>query len=488
MRFPRASGILLHPTSLPGRFGIGDLGNEAYGFVDFMCAAGQKVWQVLPIGLIGEGNSPYKSISAFARSPLLISLEKLVERGYLTRSDLVDAPNFPELEVDFERVPPYKLGLLRKAFAGFQPTEEYWRFEEDNQWWLESFARFVALAIANSGQTWTRWDPARRADEIEVKFQKFMQFEFFRQWCELRQYCLTRGLRIMGDIPFYVEHNSADVWANPELFDLDQQGNPRTLGGCPPDYFSATGQLWGEPTYRWDCLEETGYGWWIERLRAALAQMDMVRLDHFRGFEAYWEVPASERTAINGRWVKGPGTKLFEAAETELGALPIVAEDLGLITSEVDAIRERFSFPGMKVLQFAFTGDSAARTSLPHNYCRNVVAYTGTHDNDTTVGWWASTGGHPAPGQKNSQCEQGRARAYLGADETETNWAFLRALMTSVADTVIAPVQDLLGLGTEARMNRPGTPTGNWRWRCPAVALTSELADRLKALTQLCDR
>ena len=406
----------------------------------------RKSGRCCPIGLIGEGNSPYKSISAFAGSPLLISLEKLVEHGYLAYSDLANAPNFPELEVDFEKVTLYRLGLLRKAFVGFQQTDEYWRFEASNQWWLDSFARFVALAIANNGQAWTRWDPAKQADKTEIRFQKFMQFEFFRQWCELRQYCQTRGIRIMGDIPFYVEHNSADVWANPQLFDLDQQGNPRTLGGCPPDYFSATGQLWGNPTYRWDHLEETGYGWWIERLRAGLAQMDMVRLDHFRGFEAYWEVPSGERTAINGRWVKGPGTKLFEAAQRELGPLPIVAEDLGLITPEVNAIRERFSFPGMKVLQFAFASDSASRTFLPHNYCPNVVAYTGTHDNDTTMGWWASADGHPAPGRKDSHGEKGRARTYLGADETETNWAFLRALMTSVADTAIAPVQDLLGL------------------------------------------
>ncbi len=448
---------MLHPTSLPGRFGIGDLGNEARQFVDFLCAAGQRVWQVLPIGLIGEGNSPYKSISAFAGSPLLISLEKLVERGYLTHSDLADVPSFPELQVDFEKVAPYRLGLLRKAFAGFQPTHEYWRFEAANQWWLDSFARFVALTLANDGRRWTQWDPAKRADETEIRFQKFGQFEFFRQWYELRQYSQTRGIRIMGDIPFYVEHHSADVWANPQLFNLDQEGNPSTLGGCPPDYFSATGQLWGNPTYRWDRLEETSFGWWIERLKAALAQVDMVRLDHFRGFEAYWEVPASESTAINGRWVKGPGTKLFEAAERELGPMPIVVEDLGSITSEVHTIREKFSFPGMKVLQFAFASDWGARTFLPHNYCRNVVAYTGTHDNDTILGWWASIGGHATPGEDDSQGEQGRARAYLGAVETEVNWALLRALMTSVADTVIAPVQDLLGLGSEARMNRPGT-------------------------------
>jgi 4-alpha-glucanotransferase len=488
VRFPRASGILLHPTSVPGPFGIGDLGKETYRFIDFLLAAGQRIWQVLPLGLIGEGDSPYKSISAFGLSPLLISPEKLVERGYLTPSDLADKPNFPEMEVDFESVVPYKLGLLRKAFARFEQTEEYVEFEEHNRPWLDPLARFVALKVSNGGVAWTRWDPTRQPDEVEIKLQKFLQFELSRQWGELRQYCHARGIRIIGDIPFYVEHDSADVWANPEMFDLDEEGNPRVISGVPPDYFSATGQLWGNPTYRWDRLEQSAYRWWIDRLRATFGAVDIVRLDHFRGFEAYWEVPAKAPNAINGRWVQGPGAKLFETAQKELGPLPIVAEDLGLITPEVEDIRNKFSFPGMKVLQFAFASGPGPRTFLPHNYCRNVVAYTGTHDNDTTVGWWASAGGDGTGGQKDPQGEQARVRAYLGTDGTEINWAFIRAVMVSVADTVIVPAQDLLGLGSEARMNRPGTPTGNWRWRYLPGALTSKLADRLRALTELCDR
>jgi len=488
MRLPRASGILLHPTSLPGRFGIGDFGAEAYRFVDFLCDAGQRIWQVLPLGLIGEGDSPYKSISAFGGSPLLISLERLAERGYLTPSDLADVPNFSESEVGFEKVTPYKLALLRRAFARFEQTEDYREFEEHNRPWLDPFARFVALKIANDGAMWTRWDPAKQASEVEIKLQKFLQFEFSRQWGELRQYCHARGIRIMGDIPFYVEHDSADVWTNPEMFDLDERGNPRAVGGVPPDYFSATGQLWGNPTYRWDRVEQSGYRWWLERLRATFAAVDIVRLDHFRGFEAYWEVPASERSAVNGRWVPGPGAKLFETVQKQLGPLPIVAENLGLITPEVEGLRNRFSLPGMKVLQFAFASDHGARTFLPHNYCRNVVAYTGTHDNDTTVGWWTSLGQDGTRSQKDRQCEQESARVYFGTNGTEINWDFIRAVMASVADTAIIPMQDLLGLGSEARMNRPGTPAGNWRWRYHREALTPELAGRLRALTEWCDR
>lgn len=488
MRLPRASGVLLHPTSLPGRFGIGDFGAEAYRFVDFLCDAGQRIWQVLPLGLIGEGDSPYKSISAFGGSPLLISPERLAERGYLTRSDLADVPKFSEVEVDFEKVVPYKLALLRRAFARFKQTEDYREFEEHNRLWLDPFAHFLALKIANDGVTWTRWDPAKQASEVEINLQKFLQFEFSRQWGELRQYCHGRGIRIMGDIPFYVEHDSADVWTNPEMFDLDERGNPRAVGGVPPDYFSATGQLWGNPTYRWDRFDQSGYRWWVERFRATFAAVDIVRLDHFRGFEAYWEVPASERNAVNGRWVPGPGAKLFEAVQKELGPLPIVAENLGVITPEVEDLRNRFSFPGMKVLQFAFASDHGARTFLPHNYCRNLIAYTGTHDNDTTVGWWTSLGQDGTWSQKDRQCEQESAQAYFGTNGTEINWDFIRAVMASVADTAMIPMQDLLGLGSEARMNRPGTPTGNWRWRCRTGALTPELARRLRALTEWCER
>lgn len=488
MRFPRVSGILLHPTSLPGRFGIGDLGPEAYRFVDFLAAASQKVWQVLPLGPTGWDNSPYQCVSAFAGNPLLISPEKLLEHGYLAERDLAVVPAFPETQVEFGQVTVWMLPLLRKAFAAFSETAEYRRFEEDSGEWLEPFACFMALKEANNGEAWTRWNPTRQASKDEIGFHTFLQFEFFRQWRELKQYCLARGIRIMGDLPFYVEHDSADVRANPDLFDLDPQGNLISVGGVPPDYFSATGQRWGNPTYRWERLAQSGYRWWIKRARSALIMADMLRLDHFRGFQAYWEVPADKPTAIEGRWVAGPGAKLFEAAQNELGVLPFVAEDLGSITPEVEALREKLAFPGMKVLQFGFGSDTGSRTYLPHNYLQNAVAYTGTHDNDTTLGWWTSRKEDVTSAGSESRHERERAEIYLGTDSTGINWAFIRAVMASIADTAIIPLQDVLGLGSEARMNTPGTPNGNWRWRYTAEALTPQLTNRLRVLTQLCDR
>ncbi len=486
MRFPRASGILLHPTSLPGRFGIGDLGPEAYRFVDFLVAAGQKVWQVLPLGPTGWDNSPYESLSAFAGNPLLISLEKLLEHGYLAEADLATVLAFPETRVNFAQAAAYRRPLLRKAFAAFTETGEYRRFEEESREWLEPFACFMALKSVNNGESWTKWNPARPVNKDEVRFHKFQQFEFFCQWGELKRYCGARGIRIMGDLPFYVEHDSADVWAHPTWFDLGPQGNPMSVGGVPPDYFSATGQRWGNPTYRWDRLAQSGYGWWVQRMRSAVAIFDMVRLDHFRGFQAYWEVPAAKPTAIEGRWVTGPGAELFEVAQKKLGALPFVAEDLGSITPEVDTLREKLLFPGMKVLQFAFGSDPGNRTYLPHNYPQNAVAYTGTHDNDTAIGWWTSRKEYIA--SKDARSERERAEIYFGTDGTRIHWAFIRAVMASVADTAIIPLQDVLGLGSDARMNTPGTATGNWRWRYSKEALTPQLADRLRALTQLCDR
>jgi 4-alpha-glucanotransferase len=488
MKFPRASGILLHPTSLPGRFGIGDLGPEAHRFIDFLAEARQKIWQVLPLGPTGYGNSPYQSLSAFAGNPFLISLEKLVEQGHLRAADLSDAPAFAEGRAEFDEAATYKSRLLRKAFASFQETEEYRRFESENSEWLEPFAQFMALKAANGGLAWTHWDAAKQPDRRDIAFYKFMQFEFFRQWFELKEHCQLRGIRIMGDVPFYVEHDSVDVWAHRDLFDLEPQGNPKTVGGVPPDYFSSTGQLWGNPTYRWACLEKTGYHWWVQRLDAALVQVDMIRLDHFRGFEAYWEVPARSATAVGGRWVKGPGKRLFQAAQQAIGDLPVVAEDLGSITPEVEELRNELEFPGMKVLQFAFGDDAGNHTYLPHNYPQSAVAYTGTHDNDTTVGWWTYRSTKRTAGHEELECERRRAEIYLGPDERDIHWAFIRAVMTSVADSAIVPMQDLLGLGSEARMNMPATTTGNWCWRCRAEALSPEVAHRLRALTELCDR
>ena len=386
MRFPRSSGILLHPTSLPGRYGIGDLGAEARRFVDFLAAAGQTLWQVLPLGPTGYGDSPYQCFSAWAGNPLLISLESLVEKTWLDASALAATPEFPQDRVDFERLMPWKRAVLQSAKA---PSSDFEGFCEANAHWLDDFALFMALKEQHQMAAWTRWEPGARDRDPKalstwrerfarpVAAQKFLQFAFFEQWRELRAYARARKVRIMGDVPIYVSHDSADVWAHRQYFQLDEQGQPTVVAGVPPDYFSQTGQLWGNPIYRWDALAADGYGWWLDRFRAAFAMLDMIRLDHFRGFEAYWEIPASEATAVNGRWVKGPGAALFRAAQSALGELPLVAENLGVITPEVEAIREEFGFPGMAVLQFAFGTDSQAPTFRPHNYPRGVSGLLG---------------------------------------------------------------------------------------------------------------
>ena len=488
MKFPRSSGILLHPTSLPSRFGIGDLGPQAYRFVDFLEGAGIGIWQLLPLGPTGYGDSPYQSFSAFAGNPLLISPEQLLQHGLLKASDLAPIPAFPEDEVDFGAVLPFKLDLLRKAFQNFEPDDEFTGFRERNRYWLEDYVTFVALKKAHGGRAWPEWKNAS-PDPEELAAQRFFQYEFFRQWDELKRYCEVRRIRVMGDMPIYVAHDSADVWAHPELFDLNAQGNPAQVAGVPPDYFSATGQLWGNPVYRWDQLESSGYDWWIERFRAALNVVDVVRLDHFRGFEAYWQVPASENTAIHGEWVKGPGGKLFEALQGALGELPIVAENLGVITPEVEAIRYRFGFPGMSVLQFAFGTDPQAASFRPHNYPRELAAYTGTHDNDTTIGWWTSSAaGDSTRTADEIEREREIAKAYLGCGDEEIQWAFIRARFASVADTAVVPLQDVLGLGNEARMNLPGSTKRNWVWRFREDQLKTGMRERLRQLTTLYER
>jgi 4-alpha-glucanotransferase len=498
MRFPRSSGILLHPTSLPGRYGIGDLGAEARHFIDFLASAGQTLWQVLPLGPTGYGDSPYQCFSAWAGNPLLISLERLVEQGWLDASALAAGPQFPEDRVDFERLIPWKNAVLESVKP---PRLGFADFCEANAHWLDDFALFMALKAGHQGMAWTRWESGARdrdpkaltkwRDKLAaaIEGQKFLQFVFFEQWRELREYAHARGVRIMGDLPIYVAHDSADVWTNRQFFQLDAQGNPTVVSGVPPDYFSKTGQLWGNPIYRWDALARDGYRWWLDRFRAAFQMVDLIRLDHFRGFEAYWEVPATETTAVNGRWVKGPGSALFRAAQHELGELPLVAENLGVITPEVEAIREEFGFPGMAILQFAFGTDPQATTFRPHNYPREVVAYTGTHDNDTTVGWWTSKGsGESTRSDEDIRRERDFAMRYLNTDGQEMHWTFIRALEASVADTVLIPMQDVLGLGSEARMNRPATLGGNWRWRYRPEALKPELARRLRELAELYDR
>jgi 4-alpha-glucanotransferase len=476
VNLPRSSGILLHPTSLPGPNGVGELGPSAYRFADWLHAAGQRLWQVLPLGPTGYGESPYQLFSAFAGNPLLISLPD------------AESPGFPEGTVDFQAVMPWKQRLLRQAFERFSPGADFHAFVAANETWLEPYARFMALKEAHGGVAWTEWPAGATPDPAAVAYHKFLQFEFFRQWDALRQYCASLGIRIMGDVPIYVAQDSVDVWANPDLFQLDDQGRPLAVAGVPPDYFSATGQLWGNPVYRWDRIAATGYHWWIDRMRAAFRMFDVVRMDHFRGFEAYWEVPAGEPTAVNGRWVKGPGSDLFRVLESALGPLPIVAENLGVITPEVEAIRDEFHFPGMAVLQFAFGNDPQAPTFQPHNYPRNLVVYTGTHDNDTTMGWWNGEGGVSTRSAADVRREKARARAYLNTRGAEMNWTLIRAAIASVANTAVFPAQDVLGLGSEARMNTPSVPSGNWRWRLREGQLTPAMGQRLKTLVDLYQR
>jgi 4-alpha-glucanotransferase len=499
MRFPRSSGILLHPTSLPGACGIGDLGPEARCFVDFLASAGQTLWQVLPLGPTGYGDSPYQCFSTLAGNPLLISLDDLGEP--------YDPPDFPAQEVDFGRVIPWKLGELNRAASSFfrratsREREQYKTFCSEQAEWIDDYALFMALKLRDRRQIWAAWEPdirGRNSDAMAhwrgtlretIERQKFLQFVFFRQWDALRSYAHARGVRIMGDLPIYIAHDSADVWAHPHYFELDEAGNPTVVAGVPPDYFSATGQLWGNPIYTWDVLEIDGYRWWMDRFRAVLQMVDMVRLDHFRGFEAYWEVPMPATTAERGRWVKGPGSRLFRVAREVLGELPLVAEDLGVITPEVEAIREEFGYPGMSVLQFAFGDDPQGAKFKPHNYPRSLVAYTGTHDCDTTAGWWTSEGhGEDTRTAEGKRRERALACRYLNFDGSDVHWAFIRALLASVADTVVIPLQDVLGLGSEARMNQPATSSGNWRWRYEREMLTPEVAKKLRDLAELYDR
>lgn len=508
MKFPRCSGILLHFTSLPGPFGIGDLGRCAYEFADFLAAAGQKVWQVLPLNPTGYGDSPYQCFSAFAGNPMLLSLERLGDQGLLQQSELDQSPAFPEDFVDYGPVIQFRMAALRRAaqafFADASRTDRaaFDHFCESASPWLDDYALFMACKDAHQGIMWTLWDPEIRKRDpramsewstrlaAEVQAYKYWQFEFFRQWERLKIYSQQRGIRFMGDIPIYVAHDSADVWAHPDLFHLDDHGRPTVVSGVPPDYFSATGQLWGNPIYRWDLLAADGFQWWIERFRASFALFDMVRLDHFRGFESYWEVPAGETTAIHGRWVKGPGEELLSALQNAFGELPIVAENLGVITPAVEKLRKQFGLPGMSLLQFAFGTDPQGPSFRPHNYSRDLAAYTGGHDNDTTVGWWSSSGaGDSTRTPDDVRREHDFARAYLNmGDDDEINWVMIRAILASVADVAIVLLQDVLGLGSQARMNLPGKVSGNWKWRYRPGALNAELSHRLRSLVTLYDR
>lgn len=506
MTLDRISGLLLHLTSLPGPYGIGDLGPEAYRFVDFLERADQYVWQVLPLVPLGYGYSPYSSPSTFAGNPLLISPHRLRESGLLTEEDLTDPPSFPEEEIRYERVVPYRHRLLERAYERFEAGQGaidhagFEAFRRAEEHWLPDYALFQTLKQAHEGAPWTKWPPAlrrrdpdaltrareRRADTVRMR--AFWQYLFHRHWQSLRAYCHERGVRIFGDVPIYVAHDSADVWARQDLFHLDEEGRAEAVAGVPPDYFSETGQRWGNPLYRWDRMAETDYAWWIRRFGRTLDMVDVVRVDHFRGFESYWEIPAEAETAVEGRWVEGPGARLFETLRAELGGLPVVAEDLGLITPEVTELMEEIGLPGMAVVQFGFA-DGPGSTHMPHHFPPEKVAYTGTHDNETIAGWWSSLSDHEhaddGPGTR------AYVRRYLDLSEQEERHLhrrMIRLVMSSSARWSIFPVQDVLGLGSGARMNTPGNEGGNWRWRLRVGELEPGHADRLSAWTELFDR
>jgi 4-alpha-glucanotransferase len=476
---------------------MGDLGLEAYKFIDFLRDSDQQYWQVLPLGPTGYGNSPYASYSAMAGNHLLINPEQLQEQGLLTEEDFANLPEFDPNQVDYDRVIPIKVRLLKTACNNFQAKatplqkKEFAGFCQSKAYWLDDYALFMSLKDAHNGTSWHTWKPelvkrepammemAKQQLQSEIFYYKFVQFEFFRQWSELKNYANMSGIQIIGDIPIYVAQDSADVWAHPDIFCLDEETmQPALMAGVPPDYFSATGQLWGNPVYNWEALQKQNFKWWLGRFEAMLDYIDVIRIDHFRGFEAFWAVPQGEETAMNGEWMKAPGEELFDVIKQNLGKLPVLAEDLGVITPEVEALRDKYEFPGMKVLHFAF-GSDPGNPFLPFNYGRNFVVYTGTHDNDTTVGWFNAANDY----------EKENLLLYLGCVSPEgIHWDLIRLALSSIANQAIMPLQDILGLGTEARMNFPSIAEGNWQWRYQSGALKSELGDRLKNLTKLYGR
>lgn len=495
MLFPRLTGILLHPTSLPSRGGIGDFGPAAYEFLDFLASARQGLWQVLPLGPPANGNSPYSSTSAFAGNSLLVSLERLAERGWIDTSQLNTLPN-SNGHIDYDQVYKHKFPLLEEAAnkflhsAGSSARSRFDQFCAENSWWLEDFVLYDALRSRYDRRSWNTWplglarrepsalQTARTELDSEMAFRKVIQFFFYEQWHALRLYCAQKSIRVVGDIAIFVDYDSADVWSHRELFRLKDNLEPVAVSGVPPDAFSATGQRWGNPLYDWNVLRSQGYKWWVQRLAWAAQTCDFIRLDHFRGFAQFWEIPASEPTAINGRWVDGPKDELFNKLREELGGLPFFAEDLGYITPDVHALRERLNIPGMAVLQFGF-GDPGAHMYLPHRLTADRVIYTGTHDNDTTLGWWNSSA---------TEYERRAAEAYVGYCEDGINWAFIRAAQASVASFSVFPIQDVLGLGSEARLNTPSVKTGNYHWRYQQGSLTQRLAERLANIAEATDR
>jgi len=494
MSFARAAGILLHPTSLPSRGGIGDFGPAAYRFADFLASARQGVWQVLPLGPLGYGNSPYSSTSAFAGNPLLISLERLADYGWIDHKQLDTLPSASS-PVEYGNVFAQKLPLLFEAAHRFLKSasqEALGRFEAfraENAWWLDDFVLFDSLRARHKLEPWNQWphelasrEPAalkKATEELadDLRVRSALQFAFYEQWRGLRRYCAERAIRIVGDVAIFMNHDSADVWTHPELFRLDGQLEPEVVAGVPPDFFSRTGQRWGNPLYRWDVMKQQGYRWWIQRLRWATQHCDYIRLDHFRGFDQFWEIPAADPTAVNGHWVDGPRDDLFLKLREALGGLPFFAEDLGYITPEVHALRDRLQIPGMSVLQCGF-GDEGAHMYLPHRAAGKVI-YTGTHDNDTVVGWWHSGA---------AEHERRNAEAYFGRCEDGIHWAFIRAAQGSPGCLSVVPMQDILGLSSEARMNTPSLHGGNWRWRIQENHLNGDIASKMALLAEVSDR
>ena len=490
MRLPRASGILIHPTSLPGRFGIGDVGQTSFDFVDLLAASGQTYWQILPLGPTGPGNSPYSTFSAFAGNTLLISPETLSNLGLLPEAVIAEAPSFPNEFVDYGKVYEWKTHVLELAFENFRSSPEkglvnaFGHFCDHNAWWLDDYAAYRAIKQAQGQKPWFEWakplrsrvpDALERASSQlyrEIEAERFYQFLFFSGWADLKRYANEHGVAIIGDIPIFVALDSADVWCNQDKFKLNPDGSPRVVSGVPPDYFSKTGQLWGNPIFDWEAMRADDFNWWTARIAFALSTADIVRLDHFIGFVRNWEVPGGEKTAENGKWADVPGQDLFETLYRRLGPLPVIAEDLGSVTPEVEALRDRFEMPGMRILQYAFGGD-AHNPDLPHNYIRNTVAYTGTHDNDTSAGWYRK-----APKHERQFC-----RRYLHARGRDIYRDMVRAVFASVADTVVVPAQDLLGLPSSARMNTPATNAENWQWRLGEGHLTDDITVWLSDLT-----
>lgn len=496
MTFNRSSGILLHPTSLPGPNGIGELGPDAYAWVDWLAGTETSLWQVLPLGPTSYGDSPYQCFSAFAGNPYLVSFERLIEDGLLKDVDFHDRPAFDPARVDYGTIYFWKLAVLDRAFdrfknGSFETAEaELSDFRHAQAHWLSEYALFMALKDAHNGQPWWEWPDALRLCEDEalekarkvharsIEKHEFRQYLFFKHWQDIRAYAHANGVQIVGDIPIFVAYDSSDVWANRELFYLDDQGSLTVQAGVPPDYFSVTGQLWGNPLYRWDVHQKTGYAWWFARMKAVLEQVDIVRLDHFRGFYDYWEIPGDAKTAEHGRWVKGPGADFFEKLNRSLGELPIIAEDLGDLHPDVYELRDQFNLPGMKILVFAF-GDEHPSIFVPHNYTENTVVYTGTHDNDTVRGWYERVG----------EKERDLARRYLARDGNDISWDLIRAAWASVSVFALAPMQDFLSLGNEARMNKPGTiGTHNWSWRVRREAFSGGLQARIREVNFLYGR